>query len=91
MKEQRLLIKAPSVNAPRKFGKRMWKYERNKTETDTKTKQRTTKKNTAQINFDAENYTRKSHIPTLQDAKLQEISMYRNGRNVKLNLMHIGC
>jgi len=35
--------------------------------------------------------THASHIPTLQDAKLQEISMYRNGRNVMLNLMHIGC
>jgi len=41
-------------------------------------------------NFDDVNYTCKSHIPTLQDAKLQEISMYRNGRNVMLNLMHIG-
>jgi len=34
-----------------------------------KTKERTTK-NTAQIN-----YTSRSHLPTLQDAKLQEISI----------------
>jgi len=68
------IINTPSGNAPRKFEKRMWKQESNKTGTDTKTKQRTTKKNTAQINFDDENYTGKSHIPTLLDAKLQEIS-----------------
>jgi len=37
------------------------------------TKQRT--KNTVQINFEDEIYTRKSHIPSLQDAKLQEMSV----------------
>jgi hypothetical protein len=57
---------------------------KNKTGTRTKTKKRT-KKNTVQINFDFENYTCKSHIPTVHDAKLQEISMYRNGQNMMLN------
>lgn len=52
----------------------MWEQERNNTGTRTKTKQRTTK-NTAQTNFQDEIYARKSHIPTLQDAKLQETSI----------------